>query len=183
MNQALFISILLGLSLSASLADTATVSAVVTFKGTSTLHDFEGGAVSQPSAATFNEDASSGTMRVTAQVSLNVLDMTTEHGKRDKNMYMMLNEEEFKLITGSLENAEVPMVGTGTVALRLKIRDVEQDVAATVSEVAHSDGHITCRMVFPVSLKAFNLKAPSVMGLIKVGDTVEVECKIQGTIE
>jgi hypothetical protein len=183
MNKPRAIALVLSLSIASAWAGNATVSAFVQFKGTSTLHDFEGGAVTQPFPATFTDDTATGSMRVSTEVALKVLDMTTEHGKRDKNMYKMLDEQNHKLIKGSLENAVIPQKGTGTVTLRLMICGVEQEVTATISEVERTDEQINCRMAFPVSLAAFNLKAPSVMGLIKVGDTVEVECAIQGTLE
>ena len=68
------------------------------------------------------------------------------------------------------------------VRLGLKIRDVENDVWATLSNVKRGGKQISCTMTFPVSLSAFQLKAPSVLGMIRVGDTVLVECTITGQV-
>ena len=41
---------------------------------------------------------------------------------------------------------------------------------------------VNCSMALPVSLKALTLKRPAVMGLIRIGDTVQIECTIQGLL-
>jgi hypothetical protein len=108
--------------------------------------------------------------------------MTTDHKERDKNMFKMLDQETFTLISGSLNDAVLPTTGTATATLRLKIRDVEREVEVTLSNYKRTGDQVSCSMAFPVSLKAFNLKRPSVMVLIRVGDTVQIECTIQGRL-
>lgn len=184
MNKHLCILIALSLSLlpASAGANTAEATAAIVFSGTSTLHDFEGIVISKPFTVTAEEDADSGAMRVSATAVLNVQDMTTDHKKRDKNMFKMFDQETFTLISGSLNDAVLPTAGTSTATLRLKIRDIEQDVEVTLSDFKRIGDQVSCSMAFPISLKAFSLKQPSVMGLIRVGDTVQIKCTIQGRL-
>lgn len=163
-------------------AGNLTATADIQFSGSSTLHDFEGRASSQPFVASFTEDRETGQLNVVAKASLSVKDMGTENSKRDKNMFKMFDLEHFKLITGELTETAIPLEGSTHATLRLKIRNVERDVDATISDVRRDGNNISCKMQFAISLKVFDLKGPSVMGLIRVDDSVYVECKIKGQI-
>lgn len=171
----------LSLLLSTARAGEIEATASIIFRGTSTLHAFEGTVATAPFTATFSEDKETGQLRISATATVTVADMTTHNGKRDKNMFKMLDSEKYSLITGVLANALLPVKGSGEAMLHLKIHGVEQDVAATLSDVKRNGDQASCLMTFPVSLAAFNLKAPTVMGLIRVGDTVIVECTLKGT--
>jgi len=162
-------------------ADTAATTAEIKFSGSSTLHDFNGTVHSRPFTATFVEDDSAGTITVSAAAGINVGDMTTDHAKRDNNMFKMFDLPHFKQIEGSMENAVLPIKGSSQARLHLKIRDVERDVTATISKIERNGNEICCTLTFPVSLREFNLKGPSVLGLIRVDDTVHVECIIKGS--
>jgi polyisoprenoid-binding protein YceI len=156
-------------------------SAAIRFAGTSTLHGFSGTVATQPFSAIFREDGKTSQVHISATATINVLDMNTQHKKRDKNMFKMLDAENFTLITGVLTDAPLPKEGGSEVPLRLTIRNVEQTVTATLSDLQRDGNSASCLMTFSVSLKAFDLKPPSVLGVIRVGDTVTVECTVQGT--
>jgi hypothetical protein len=187
MNKSIF-KMLASLAASAALvqsiaqAENLTATADIQFSGSSTLHDFEGTASSQPFVARFTEDRETGQLKVAAKASLSVKDMGTENSKRDNNMFKMFDLEHFKLITGELAETAIPLQGSTQATLRLTIRNVERDVDATISGVQRDANHISCKMQFPISLKAFDLKGPSVLGLIRVDDTVYVACTINGQI-
>jgi len=182
LNLKKFYILTVGILLLASAhAEEVEATATIAFHGTSTLHGFEGTVDTAPFIATLREDAETGSLHVSATTTINVLDMTTHHKKRDKNMFKMLNPQDFSLITGVLVDAPLPREGTSEVTLHLTIHDVEQEVPATLSDWKHEGDLGSCRMTFSVSLKEFGLKAPSVMGLIRVGDIVNVECTLQGT--
>jgi len=157
--------------------------AKITFKGTSTLHDFEGTATSAPFDATFSEEGKTGQLYVSASTSVVILKMDTQNKKRDKKMFKMFETQTYALITGSLEKAPVPTAGSGEATLLLKIHGVEKEIIATLSDFTHDDKTAQCKMTFTISLKAFGLKPPSVIGLIRVGDTVQVECIVTGTLK
>jgi len=171
-------SILLTLS---SWADIAETTAFIAFKGTSTLHDFEGTAASQPFVLTFKENPETRHIQISADAALKVSAMSTDHKKRDKNMFKMLDHENFSLISGSLSEASFPISGNGNAKLKLIIRDIEKTVEANFSNWKREGNKISVDMKFSVSLTSFGLKPPSVMGVIRVGDTVTVECEVEGT--
>ena len=172
--------VLAGLGLSFASAETwqAETTASIQFKGTSTLHGFEGNVKPRPFKTTFISETTNGPIRVSATVSFDVLNMSTDHKKRDKKMFKMLGQKQFLTITGSLTGAILPVSGNSTATLFLRIRDIEQEVPVTLSEWKREGDLGTFNMTFPISLKAFGLKAPSVVGLIRVGDTVQIDCSI-----
>lgn len=157
--------------------------AAVKFKGTSSLHDFEGTVTSHPFISTFSTDAETGKTNVTAKVVVSVQSMTTNHKKRDKNMYKMFDLSHFKLIEAHLDNAPFPETDSGKVHLKLKIRNVERDVVASISDVKRTGDSLSCKMAFNVSLEYFKIEAPSVLGIINVHDSVQVECSINGKLK
>lgn len=158
-------------------------SAEIAFKGTSTLHDFEGSVQAAPFQGTFSVDEKTEELRVSACTSMAILAMDTQNKKRDKKMFKMFESKTYPLIAGSIENAVIPMTGSGEVALRLKIHGVEKEIVATLSNFTHDDKTAQCKMTFTVVLTEFGLKPPSVMGLIRVGDNVQVECIVKGTLK
>ncbi len=163
-------------------ANTLAAKADIKFKGSSTLHDFEGVAATSPFVATFQEQEEDGELTVSAKTFIDVGNMTTNNKKRDKNMFKMFDLEHFARIEGELAETVVSETEKAEAKLHLKICDEEHDVTAIISEVQRSENQITCNMAFPVSLKAFHLKGPSVLGMIRVDDTVYVECTIVGQI-
>jgi polyisoprenoid-binding protein YceI len=176
--------VIAALALSPAQAETgqAEATASICFEGSSTLHGFEGTVKTKPFHASFSEDEASGQMRVTGTASFNVLDMTTDHKKRDKKMFKMFEQSRFGTITGTLTDAKLPSDENCTSTLRLKIRDIEQEIPVTLHDWKREGDLGTFNMTFSVSLKAFNLKAPSVMGLIRVGDTVNIECAVLASL-
>ena len=163
-------------------ANTLDATADIRFKGSSTLHDFEGAAAAKPFVADFKENDESGQLTVAAKTAIEVGTMTTNNKKRDKNMFKMFDLDHFGRIEGELPETQVSEKGRSEANLHLKICNVEHDVTATISEVQRDGNELSCNMTFPVSLKAFHLKGPSVMGVIRVDDTVYVECTIHGQI-
>ena len=65
--------------------------------------------------------------------------------------------------------------GIASIDLLLRIRDVERKVRATASNLKESGERVTFDLEFPVSLRKFDLKAPSVLSLIRVGDKISVK--------
>ena len=150
----------------------------VAFQGTSTLHDFEGTGSCQP----FTVSEHDGIMTVPA-LSVAVAGMDTDNSKRDKKMRGMFDSEKYPLITGStgpviLGDIRNAMTGgsdsAAEVQIQLKIRDIEKTVTASLQNVVETDAKITADLVFSLSLTEYQLEPPSVLGIIKVGDTVNV---------
>jgi hypothetical protein len=72
--------------------------------------------------------------------------------------------------------------GTASIDLHLRIRDVERKVRATAGNLKESGERVTFDLEFPVSLGEFELKPPSVLGIIRVGDTVSVKAAFTLTV-
>jgi len=157
----------------------AQATALIGFSGSSTLHDFEGTAATRPFFALLSHGSADDRLEFSAKAELNVLDMSTQNNKRDKNMFKMLEQSRFDTITGTLSNVPINLTGVSAATLHLKIREVEQDVPVSISDWVQEGEQASFTMTFPVSLKAFKLKGPSVLGLIRVADTVQVECAVQ----
>ena len=159
----------------------------VRFFGTSTLHDFSGQAVCE--AFNWSQSPAAGGELVVqdALVRVPVAAMDTDNGKRDKKMYEMFSSAEFPLIEGRFEDfvpqqliqqlrsdGEEP----GRLPFELRIRDISRPVEAVIRELRETPQEIFFVAEFPVSLAAYDLKAPGVLGIIRVGDEVRVEVEV-----
>ena len=157
-------------------ASTAAV-ATVTFEGTSTLHDFHGTAESDP--AELAVEPAAGGRVWSAAVRVPAARLSTDHRKRDANMFKMLETGLFPAIAGRIERAPVPADAPQPVDLLLELHGTNHAVKAEVGEWRETPDLVEFRLSFPVSLAAFNLRAPSVMGMIRVGDEVRVTCHVR----
>jgi polyisoprenoid-binding protein YceI len=171
---------LASLAMAAEGAGTAT--AEIRFAGTSTLHGFKGHATAEPFALELREEPATHEALATASARVKVSALTTDHEARDRKMRDMLDLERFASIDGSIRDAHIPTSGSGPVELLLKIRGLEHTVSAAASEWRKADGSTSFRLAFPVSLRAFGLKPPSVLGMIRVGDEVRVECDVSSSM-
>ena len=72
--------------------------------------------------------------------------------------------------------------GKSPLDLVLRIRDVERKVRATAGNLKESGERVTFDLEFPVSLGEFDLKPPSVLGIIRVGDKVSVKATFTLTV-
>ena len=63
---------------------------------------------------------------------------------------------------------------TPPLLFQLQIRDIEKPVTAVLQNIVETEGKITADLTFTLSLDDYQLKAPSVLGIIRVGDSVKV---------
>lgn len=167
-------------------AEAATLNGECTirFSGKSTLHDFAGQAVCQPFVLQ-TEDAESGRQVVRQQVvTVLVSEMDTDNDGRDKKMRAMFDSTSFPEIKGHFADLEPEVVlkqlkatenGQGSLEFDLQIRKITQHIKAKTSLLTIGPEQIVFTMEFPLSLASFELKPPSVMGIIRVADDVQVE--------
>lgn len=162
-----------GLALAASGAEPE-----VHFFGDSTLHGFEGTA---SLAGWALEPGDAATYRAEARIP--TASMTTDHRKRDANMMKMLEAEVYPELAGVLEaipealvvaEASEPVLAPMALTLHGETHEIPCRVTRTVAE----DGEPVLDLTFTVSLKAFSLKPPSVLGVIRVADEVKVTARI-----
>jgi polyisoprenoid-binding protein YceI len=149
-------------------------SAQVSFTISSTLRDFEGTA---GSVAVTPSQGADGTW--SADVSVSVAAMKTGNGWRDADMREMLDAAHHPQIRGRFRDVEPEKVrSSGVLPFVLQIRTVEHPVKATVQNWRQSERAASFDAAFDVSLKSFQLEAPSRF-FLTVGDTVRVTVHVK----
>ena len=172
----LFVAALLNIALSL-VADAAAVqrlnaTASIKFAGTSTLHDFGGSLPSQP----FTLVLSNGTWSADANVLSGL--MNTAHEKRDRKMHEMFATNSFPKMHGTVTAAPIPGAAATNATLRLIIRDKTNDLAVRITGWTENASAIKFHATWELSLKDYALKPPSVLGVIKVGDRIQLEADV-----
>jgi polyisoprenoid-binding protein YceI len=155
--------------------------AAVTFTGKSTLHDFTGTVNAQPFDIRATPSADKKSTTYTAAVDVTVTGMNTANNKRDKTMQVMFDAPNFPIIRGEITNLVVTADGPQPTEIQLKIRDKVSSLPVTVTGWKSEKDSIAFHLNFNVSLRSYGLKAPSVMGVIRVADNVTVDCDITAT--
>lgn len=152
----------------------------IRFNGYSNLHDFEGTVISRPYRVDVAR-AADGTERWTVRIDVPAVEMNTNNGKRDKNMRALLKVAEFPLISGVVSGLD-PLQYRGDapppLPLDLTLVGRTNALQATVRKLKETDSTVEFDLGFQVSLKAFGLKPPSVLGMIRVSDHVDVLCHV-----
>jgi hypothetical protein len=155
----------------------------VAFLAKATLHDVSGSASCLPFAAVLARDTAGRQIIPTVQVEVPVAGMDTRNKTRDGKMREMFLSERFPRILAVAHDVDVERLrvemgkgpeGNATIDLLLRIRDVERKVRATASNLKESGERVSFDLEFPVSLREFDLSAPSVLGIVRVGDKVSV---------
>jgi hypothetical protein len=163
----------------------------VAFLASSTLHDIPGSARCLPFAAVLSRDAAGRQVIPVVEVEVPVAGMDTRNRSRDRQMREMFRSERFPMIRAAAHDVDVERLreemgkgreGKSPLDLLLRIRDVERKVRATASRLEESGGRVTFDIEFPVSLGEFDLKAPSVLGIVRVGDKVTVKTTFTLTV-
>jgi YceI-like protein len=163
----------------------------VAFLVTSTLHDFPGFARCLPFEAVLARDAAGRQVIPSLEVEVPVAGMDTRNKSRDGQMREMFRSERFPRIHAAAHDVDVERLRVGigkgregitSIDLLLRIRDVERVVRATASNLKESGERVTFDLEFPVSLGEFDLKAPSVLGIVRVGDKVSVKTTFALTV-
>jgi len=144
----------------------------IAFKGSSTLHDFHGKAACQP----FTVSRIDGVVDM-SNLTVAIAGMDTDNSKRDKKMREMFDEKKYPVITASSGPVALKDV-RNRVSFKLKIRDIVKPVTATVTNFVETDSRISADVAFTLSLAEYQLKPPSVLGMIKVDDKISVKATI-----
>ena len=163
----------------------------VAFLVTSTLHDVPGSARCLPFEAVLARDPAGRQVIPTVEVDVPVTGMDTRNTTRDGKMREMFLAERFPRIHAATRDVDVERLrvelgkgreGKAPLDLLLRIRDVERKIRATASNLKETGDRVTFDLEFPVSLGEFNLKPPSVLGIIRVGDKVSVKAAFTLTV-
>jgi hypothetical protein len=184
MRQLFLLITLWAWSLSPALALELPGACSVQFVGTSTLHDFSGSGSCEPFVLQVPETPGGEAIVPETVLTVTVAGMETGNASRDEKMYEMFDAAKFPQIAGVLDGGPLLDMrrklhdaagGTGSFPLRLRIRGLEAPAVARVTHLVDDSGGLSFDLEFPVSLAAYQLKPPSVLGLIRVGDQVRVK--------
>jgi len=93
-------------------------------------------------------------------------------------MHQMLATNGFPAIHRAVTNAPVPGDAGTNVSISLKIRDTTLRLPARITKWKETSEEITFHADRDLSLKEYGLKPPSVLGVIRVGDRVQLEADV-----
>lgn len=186
----------LAILLSALLAGTAAAGSIqgacdARFLGTSTLHDFSGTVRSRAFAAAVTRDAAGRIVLPSVEVEFPVAGMRTGNDTRDEAMREMFHSEQHPVVRAAVRDVDAEALrermradraGRTPLPVFLSIRGVEREIQAVAGNWKEEGERFSFDVEFPVSLRDFGLKAPSVLGIIRVGDRVDVKGSVAGTV-
>ena len=169
-----FVAIVALAPLAIAASDAPLASCAITFTGTSSLHDFEG---TMPAVSATLQQAS--TDRWNSEVVVPVSSMTTDNGSRDAKMRDMLNAERFPDIRATFRDIDPRTARDAhTLAGSLTIAGTTHEFTAKLENWQEQGSRISFDAASDVSLSNFGLVAPSVLGLVRVGDVVAVRAHV-----
>lgn len=176
-------SVLMAL-LSSALADTNHWSGTsqISFNGTSTLHDWGGKVEAKAFVATVTMDGGRKPTRVEATVTVEVAKMDTAEPKRDENMRKAMEAGAHPLITAVIDTPFAAIrqgdATPATLPLKLTLLGKTQTIMGKISHWKQEGDKATFDLDFDLSLKKSDIKVPSVLLVIRVGDTVRVHAAV-----
>lgn len=150
----------------------------VQFLANSTLHPFEGETSAVRGEMVF--DPVTNQLLEPAHIAIEVTGLTTGVAARDRAMYKMFQSDEFPELLVTIDSL-TPLEGSGQparryrLAGRLRIRQIEQPIAIDVDANVLGEGIEASGRLSMMARKMFQLKPPSVAGLIRVRDGLVVE--------
>lgn len=156
--------------------------AKINFDGTSTLHEWGGSVNCEPFKTTVVVDDAGKPQRVKATVSLQAAKMDTANAKRDEKMRVAMQVENHPTISAQIDApAEAIAADLKTPAklpLNLDLLGRQQQIEASITNWKYNGTKASFDLEFPISMKASGINVPSVLYLIRVGDTVKVRASV-----
>lgn len=159
----------------------------ITFSGKSTLHDFAGSVQSEPFTATISNPGDTSQAGISGRVVVKAAKMDTENKKRDVKMHEAMEVSTYPGIVAEVADwtfAAAGSAGDGSpphpaaIPFTLAIKGKKQQLRGTVADWSATGNAITCTISFPVSLKTSGITVPTVLGLVKVDDQIQVKAKL-----
>lgn len=162
----------------------------VHFSGESTLHDFEGDVDTQPFTVTISGMSDPASASASSEVTVNAAEMDTGNDKRDVEMHKCMDvtaHPEITVVVDDLAVSETQPAKDGemprptVLPFKLNVKGKTHQITGKVSDWSYTDGDATFTVSFPVSLKACDIKPPSVLGVVKVKDEIQVKATLHLT--
>lgn len=159
-------------------------SCTIGFAGDSTLHGFSGTGRCEPFRLTIHGDSPPRTLTA-GQIEVKVSDLDTDNSARDKTMRGMFDAEAYPLILARFNTLDPDLLLQAwqknqqqPLPFELQIRQITQPVKAQVKRLTVAGDELSFTFEFDLSLQSFQLEPPSVLGIIKVADRVQVQIDV-----
>jgi len=182
----LLISVVLAATASADSAfDRAHGRCEIEFFATSTARNVQGTANARPFLLTRHTDESGETEWWSASVELSVTDLITGWDERDNDMHWMLDANHYPSIFAEFPHIESEAYASehldeaAPLEFRLTIRDVTRPMTAKVVHWDRDGDRASFDAEFDVSTSEFEIKTPTLLGLLRVGDIVSVHAHVE----
>lgn len=159
----------------------------IVFSGKSTLHNFAGSVKAEPFTATISNPGDPSKAGISGRVTVKAAKMDTDNKKRDVKMHEAMEVSTYPDIVAEVTDWALAEAGPAedgapphpaAIPFTLTIKGKKHKLRGTVTDWSSTGNTITCAISFPVSLKASGIVAPSVLGLIKVDDQIQVKAKL-----
>ncbi len=158
--------------------------AEIQFNGTSTLHDWAGKVKAEPFAAHLTRDAAGKPEHLTAKVEVKVTGMDTAEPKRDENMRKAMKAASFPLVTGTIDAPFSEIMSPQShqpaiLPLTLELLGRKHQVKARISQWSEKDKTASFDLDFSLSLKECGIEVPSMLLVVRVGDTIKLHASVK----
>jgi len=159
----------------------------ITFSGKSTLHNFAGSVQAEPFTASISNPGDTSRAGISGRVVVKVAKMDTGNKKRDVKMREAMEVSTYPDIVAEVVDwtfAAAGPAGDGSpphpaaIPFTLMMKGKKQKLRGTVADWSATGNAITCTISFPVSLKTSGIVVPTVLGLVKVDDQIQVKAKL-----
>ncbi len=159
---------------------------VVTFSGNSTLHAFSGNVKAAPFTLTVANSNDPANAKVSGKVIVETAKMLSDNKKRDQKMHECMDAKGHPNIVVEIENlaasATKPVQGKvpqpTEIPFTLTLKGKKHQKVGKVSNWSYSEKTIKCTVTFPISLATSGIKPPSVLGVVKVDDTIQISANL-----
>lgn len=157
----------------------------IQFFATSTARDFTGSAEARPFLLTRHDDESGGPEWWSASVEVAVTDLLTGWDERDHDMHWMFEANQFPSIFAVFPHIDSEayeaerLDEAAPLDFRLTIRDVTRSMSAKVLHWARRGDRASFDAEFDISTSSFELKVPTLLGFLRVGDVINVRAHIE----
>jgi polyisoprenoid-binding protein YceI len=156
----------------------------IVFSGSSSLHDFTGHVSTQAIRLNLSPSTPKGGLaEFSAAANVSAASMSTDSAKRDQNMWIMMGVSQYPTISGKVDRVVVQPDGTATGYGELTMHGITQKLPFTLTNWQRNSSQLSFHGRGQVSLSQYALKPPSVMGVIKVADTVVVDIDVMAQPE
>ncbi len=156
----------------------------IRFEGTSTLHDWSGTVSAEPFTATVTMDDEGHPAALKSQVTVKAVRMDTREPDRDKKMRASMKAADFPLITGTMDTTFDKVMRPGgktpsRLPFKLRLLGRDHQVDAAISNWSLKERTASFDLDFNLSLKACGITVPSVLLVIRVGDTIKIHANVK----